>query len=400
MRYNRNLLLGGAAVLVIGSVAGFTAARVFDPHASQAGTSIASHEHGEDEHDEGEHDEDGHGDEHAEESEGFVPLKPADAEAAGVELAKVERGGGSELLLPGRVAIAPNSQSTIGAPLAGTVVETLVAPGANVKKGAAVATIRSPAGAIVRATADSAAAAAAAAEAADARDRKLFDEGVIARQEWEATHALTLKAQADVRAAQAQLIALGSPNSSGVATVRSPIAGVVTHVPVGPGGVVAEGAEIAEVSDASKVELVLEAPPASSRLITVGTQMEARWTGGQAIEAVVVGVAPAATGSSAVVRARITGAPPPAGTVVSARLVGGAGDALTVPSEAVQTVEGQTSVFVSGPEGFRVKLVVTGRNASGRTEIISGLDGGEQIAGAGAFLLKAELAKGEASHGH
>ncbi|RYZ02214.1 MAG: HlyD family efflux transporter periplasmic adaptor subunit, partial [Alphaproteobacteria bacterium] len=214
------------------------------------------------------------------------------------------------------------------------------------------------------------------------------------------TYAATLKAQADLRAAQAQLIALGSPNASGIATVRSPIAGVVTHVPVGPGGVVAEGAEIAEVSDASKVELVLEAPPSSLRLITVGAQMEARWTAGQAIEAVVVGVAPASTGGSAVVRARIAGAAPPPGTVVSARMVGGAGDALTVPSEAVQTVDGRTSVFVSEPEGFRVRAVVTGRNASGRTEVISGLDGGEQIAGAGAFLLKAELAKGEAEHGH
>jgi membrane fusion protein, heavy metal efflux system len=384
MRYDRNLLIGGAAVLVIGSLGGFAVARMFDPHGSQVSAVDAEAEH----------------DEHAEEAEGFVPLKPTDAEAAGVELAKVERGGGSDLLLPGRVAIAPNSQSTIGAPLAGTVVDTLVAAGASVKKGAAIATIRSPAGAVVRAAADSAAAAAAAAEAVDARDRTLFDQGVIARQEWEATHAATLKAQADLRAAQAQLIALGSPNASGIATVRSPIAGVVTHVPVGPGGVVAEGAEIAEVSDASKVELVLEAPPSSLRLISVGAQMEARWTGGQAIEAVVVGVAPASTGGSAVVRARIVGAAPPPGTVVSARMVGGVGDALTVPSEAVQTVEGQTSVFVSEPEGFRVRAVVTGRNASGRTEIISGLDGGEQIAGAGAFLLKAELAKGEAEHGH
>lgn len=385
MRYDRNLLIGGAAVLVIGSIAGFVVARAFDPHGSQVSATDTEAEHE---------------DEHVEEAEGFVPLKPADAEAAGVELAKVERGGGSDLLLPGRVAIAPNAQSTIGAPLVGTVVDTLVAPGASVSRGAAIATIRSPSGAVARAAADSAAAAATAAEAVDARDRTLFDQGVIARQEWEATHVATLKAQADLRAAQAQLVALGSPNASGIATVRSPIAGVVTHVPVGPGSVVAEGAEIAEVSDASKVELVLEAPPASLRLIAVGAPMEARWTGGQAVEAIVIGVAPASTGGSAIVRARITGAAPPPGTVVSARMVGGGGDTLTVPAEAVQTVEGQTSVFVSEPEGFRARPVVIGRNTSGRTEIISGLDGDEQIAGAGAFLLKAELAKGEAEHGH
>jgi cobalt-zinc-cadmium efflux system membrane fusion protein len=33
-------------------------------------------------------------------------------------------------------------------------------------------------------------------------------------------------------------------------------------------------------------------------------------------------------------------------------------------------------------------------------EILSGVTAGEQIAGQGAFLLKAELGKGEAEHGH
>jgi cobalt-zinc-cadmium efflux system membrane fusion protein len=50
--------------------------------------------------------------------------------------------------------------------------------------------------------------------------------------------------------------------------------------------------------------------------------------------------------------------------------------------------------------GFRARPVVTGAVASGRTEILSGLTGSERIAGVGAFLLKAELAKGEAEHGH
>jgi cobalt-zinc-cadmium efflux system membrane fusion protein len=43
---------------------------------------------------------------------------------------------------------------------------------------------------------------------------------------------------------------------------------------------------------------------------------------------------------------------------------------------------------------------VTRRTSDGRIEIVSGLTGTERIAGVGAFLLKAELAKGEAEHGH
>uniref|UniRef100_A0A0N5A4P1 Biotin_lipoyl_2 domain-containing protein n=1 Tax=Parastrongyloides trichosuri TaxID=131310 RepID=A0A0N5A4P1_PARTI len=40
------------------------------------------------------------------------------------------------------------------------------------------------------------------------------------------------------------------------------------------------------------------------------------------------------------------------------------------------------------------------RQAAGRTEILRGLTGSERVASANAFLLKAEMAKGEAEHGH
>jgi cobalt-zinc-cadmium efflux system membrane fusion protein len=42
--------------------------------------------------------------------------------------------------------------------------------------------------------------------------------------------------------------------------------------------------------------------------------------------------------------------------------------------------------------------VKIGRRGGGQVEIVSGVKVGEQIAGKGAFLLKAEMAKGEAEH--
>ena len=44
--------------------------------------------------------------------------------------------------------------------------------------------------------------------------------------------------------------------------------------------------------------------------------------------------------------------------------------------------------------------LLAGRRAGTRIEILNGLSGDERIAGSNAFLLKAELAKGEAEHGH
>ena len=119
------------------------------------------------------------------------------------------------------------------------------------------------------------------------------------------------------------------------------------------------------------------------------------------VSGVVVAIAPANENGVVIVRARPTGEAAPAGSVVSARIsAGGRGGALVVPLDAVQTVEGTSSVFVLDGEGFRARPVVTGRTADGRVEILSGLTGAERIAGTGAFLLKAEMAKGEAEHGH
>ena len=84
------------------------------------------------------------------------------------------------------------------------------------------------------------------------------------------------------------------------------------------------------------------------------------------------------------------------GTVLTGEAVGG----VTAPSDAVQTVKGASVVFVRTETGFRAVPVMAGRQAAGRTEIVRGLTGAERIAGANAFLLKAELAKGEVEHGH
>ena len=85
-----------------------------------------------------------------------------------------------------------------------------------------------------------------------------------------------------------------------------------------------------------------------------------------------------------------------AGVIVAA----GDEGTLTVPADAVQSIEGRSVVFVAEEKGFRATPVLAGRRAGDRIEILNGLSGEERIAGSNAFLLKAELAKGEAEHGH
>lgn len=354
-----------------------------------------------DEHDEGEHTE---GEEHAEgaaeEEEGFVALPPETASAAGVEITTVARGGGAELLIPGRAAFSPNAEASVGAPLPGVVETVHVAAGSRVGAGAPLVTIRSPEGASLRASADAARAEVEAARSAYRRETRLFQERVTARQDLEASRAATLKAEANLRAAQAQVAAVGSPGSGGRTTIRSPMAGTVTTVSAAPGAVLQPGAPVAQVADQSRVELIFEAPAAVSRTITVGSPIFATMAGGEEIRAVVTAVSPNPANAGAQVRARPVGFVPPAGTPVSGRVLTGTANTLVVPSDAVQTLDGRSVVFVVEGRGFRARQVVTGRAAGGRTEILRGLEGNERIAGRGAFLLKAELSRSEAEHEH
>ncbi|NBB15193.1 efflux RND transporter periplasmic adaptor subunit [Caulobacter sp. SLTY] len=388
MKIDRHWLVTGVAV-VIALGAGFGAARLLP----EPPTKEAAHKdgHGEEEgHDEGGED-------------GLVALSPAKAAAAGVSIVAPERGGGEALILPGRAAFAPGAEAVVDAPLPGTVIAVHVGPGSAVRAGAALVTMRSPEGAAARANVDAAQASADAARAALARDRSLFERGFIARARLDITEAEGRRTEAELRAGRARLAAYGSPGPDGRVVVRSPVSGVVSRLATSPGQVLhEEDQEVAAVSDTGRLELVFDAPPGASATIRVGDRLAGRTADGQAVNAVVTAIAPAGERGVVTVRARPEGFSPPAGTVISARLATGrAGSGLlTLPVEAVQTVEGRPSVFVVEGAGFRARPVVTGAVADGRVEIVSGLTGTERVAGAGAFLLKAELAKGEAEHGH
>jgi cobalt-zinc-cadmium efflux system membrane fusion protein len=71
-----------------------------------------------------------------------------------------------------------------------------------------------------------------------------------------------------------------------------------------------------------------------------------------------------------------------------------------IPKTAVQTLEGQPSVFVQTPEGFAPRPVTPGRTNETHVEITSGLQAGERYAATETFVLKADLGKSAAAHEH
>jgi cobalt-zinc-cadmium efflux system membrane fusion protein len=68
--------------------------------------------------------------------------------------------------------------------------------------------------------------------------------------------------------------------------------------------------------------------------------------------------------------------------------------AVTVPNEALQTVDGRLSVFLPVQDGFRLQSVKAGRSDARRTEVVKGVAAGDKVATGQTFVLKAELEKG------
>jgi cobalt-zinc-cadmium efflux system membrane fusion protein len=75
-----------------------------------------------------------------------------------------------------------------------------------------------------------------------------------------------------------------------------------------------------------------------------------------------------------------------------------------IPKDAVQSLEGETVVFVPDGDAFESVPVVLGRTNGTHVEIATGLGQGEQYVAEGAFALKAEVVTSgldsHAGHGH
>ncbi len=73
---------------------------------------------------------------------------------------------------------------------------------------------------------------------------------------------------------------------------------------------------------------------------------------------------------------------------------------VAIRSGAVQIVEDHTVVFVKGKEDFEVREVALGRTDGELHEVLSGLSVGESYVEKNSFVLKSEMGKEGAEHGH
>ena len=336
-------------------------------------------------------------------AEGVVTLSARQIADAGIEVVRPTVGGVAGAIdAPGTVEGDPQGVQVVSAAISGRVVSLTRNLGQSVGRGQTLAVIESREAASLKAEVEAARARAALAQSNLRREQRLFAERVSPEQDLIAARTAATEANIALRLAQQQLSATGGGggafNRIGVA---SPISGQVIARSATLGQTVAADAELYRIANLSRVTVTAALPPADAGRVRPGTRAEVT-APGRRQEGRVTFVSPVLAEATRLVPVVVTldngsGQWRVGEAVGVSILVPAGGDrTVTVPSTAVQTVEGKPVVFVRTPTGFRATPVTLGRRIGDQVAVTDGLTGDERIASTNSFTLKADLGKGEA----
>lgn len=339
--------------------------------------------------------------------EGMVLIDNEQIRTAEIAVAAVQTGAAVELVFPATVAASPTASARIDARASGVVRSVGKTLGDYVRQGETVARIESADAAALASQLSVARARVTELSAVYDREQRLFDTNVTARQDLEAARANLDVARSELNRAQAAVAAAGVSGDGRSLAVTSPLAGRVTAAPIVLGSFVDAGEELYRVVNPNGLQIEVALPSEDASRIQPGDEAALIVGDGREIGARVRSVTPSldpesrsATAVLSLTRA-LPGLQPgaflqarirPSGEVDQSRIA--------VPEDAVQVLEGRDVVFVRTQRGFQAREVATGSRSAGMVTILSGLEPGQRIATDNAFLLKAELEKEGAEHGH
>jgi RND family efflux transporter MFP subunit len=297
-----------------------------------------------------------------------------------------------ERLLRGTVAAAPDAYALIAAQVPGRITKIAVREGDAVRAGQVVAEIdaRSYRDALDQAAAqlDQARSLVAHDETQVAREQRLYERGISARQQYEAASAA---AEHDAAGAALARAAVSAAKANLERTVlRSPIAGIVLRVLRHPGEL-ADGtpaSAILEVADPRRAEFAASAAPYDLMALRPGQAAHARFASlaGKTFPLTVRAVPPAVDPATGVGSVRLafepSETPPPFGLFGDAVVrVGERTRALFVPEAALRHPAGsEAEVVVCDGRTARVRGVRVGLRLPQGAEIVAGLKAGELVA--------------------
>lgn len=297
----------------------------------------------------------------------------------------------------------------------GRVTALYVSEGSRVEKGALLCTIEDTGvrgqtaaaeGMVAEAEAarDEAEQAIAQAEAAKGlaektydRYRKLLEEKVVTRQEFDEVetrrtmavkdHERAIERRAQVQARVAQ--AVGQRNAANAmlshTRVAAPFAGVVTERRAEVGSMAMPGVPLLILEDTTRYRLEASVPEAHLSILSVGSRVEVALdtAPGDFRPAPISEIAPTVETASRtfLAKADLSGPGLRTGMYGRMRIPIGKGTVLAVPEKAISQVGGYDGLFVVAPDNVaRLVVVTTGGRYGDRVEILSGIEPGARVA--------------------
>lgn len=367
-------------------------------------------------HDEGnaEHsDEDSSEEGHAEEGE--IQLTSQQMVEQGLKVAVASTGLVEKLTtLPGKLVVNTDQQAHISPNFSGHVEQVNVALGQSVQKGQTLAVLIVPELIDQQANLRMAQVNLDLARKDYQREQQLWSQGISAKQDYQRAENAYRQAQITVQSSQARLNALGaSGNNNGRFLIKAPISGVISKKDIVVGENVQLANQLFVIENLKDLWLEFNLPNTSNIHLQAGQILNFKTNGSdqnyQAKVQTLNSQADLQTGRLQV-RAKVTTQADVLRPNVLVNVFvtdAQAKTALRVQKKALQQVEGKPVVFVieseeKGLVHLKAQPIEVGVSSQDGQwlEVISGLTEGQKYIADGSFLLKSELEKDEAGHGH
>jgi membrane fusion protein, heavy metal efflux system len=319
-----------------------------------------------------------------------------------------ERPGGEGMVLLGELHVNENTYAEVGPPIAARVLAVHAASGQFVSSGQPLATLQSTELGKARSQLITANARLEFARQTLERKRRLSSERIVSQREVQEAEAVASAAEADLRAARAELQALGvsisldDSSDSSQFTVRSPIAGTVLERAAIRGQLADPAQPLFRIGDLANLWLTVQAFERDAVRLKPGFPVRTTFAAlpGRTFTGKVGLIGKQVNPQSRTIPVRVDvhndGGLLRPGMSASAWVTPGtdAPKILTVPAAAMQRIADDWVAFIPrSPDTFEIRHVGRGRDLGSEIEVLSGLKTRETVVVDGSFLLKAEADK-------
>ena len=351
-----------------------------------------------------------------------LTFSKAELEEFSIQLAKTKSGEISKTLdLTGEVIIAPERMFRVAPGISGVVRKVFKNLGDQVKSGDLLVTLSSRDLADAKAQYVATNSLLKLANASLKRESELFNKKVTAKRKYLEAKQVQTEISIKQNAAQQRLLAIGLTKQS-IASVlnnkdkdlslyelRAPASGVIINKNLALGDLLESHTTSFTVADLSQVWINLTVYQKDLPFIHQGQQVSISTrfsTSENVTPSVISWISPVLDETTRSATARIildnTKGQWRPGLFVSAKVNTSTSHAgIVIPLSALQTIDGNSIVFVQHEEGeFKPQVVQLGRRDHSQVEVLRGLSANQIYVSKNAFVLKAQSQKGSFGHGH